>query len=235
MYVLFFCFIKLISSVHSFDPGTVIEVGHIPIDTSALVNKLIAGKSNQTGSFIRSKADQGCLEAGHRNNPVPQGEIYTPWIYKGCPNNPWVKWHWDGDLLKVGTPPDFDAQEACLDCWKNSPYCDLKVFKCNGGPSQQFFIRIHPNQVDRKNHKLYFSIHSKSHPSKCLSWYLREIDWHPAQRKTNRWNKEKVARKIYQLQECRGLDHQSFVISHEKMEDYENVKKGIFKILDTSY
>lgn len=231
VYILALCAIILTNNVRSIDPGKVIKVGLLELHLDDFIRQATAGKGNGSKHLITT--DLGCLDAGYWNEAVPEGEIYTPFLNAGCPNNTWNLWHWDGDSLKVGKPPVFDEPEACLDCWKSSINCRLRAFKCNGGPSQKFFVRIHSNRMDVKNRKVYYSIHSKVHPSRCLSWYHIKSDQPPK----FTVSKEAVEmRLVFQLQECKGLDHQSFIVTPDMVgNDFEKSKEFYFNAIDSYY
>lgn len=207
------------------DPGTMIEVENTIVDTAPLIQKFREIMSDG-GRQLRVKVNGGCMDAGHRT-PHPNGGILTPYVNEKCGLHPWTKWYWNGDYLKTGWTSDYAGEEGCLGFWGKQDVPrdvhQLQVFVC--GLVEQFFIRIHPSQLDFSRLEIYFSIHSKKYAKKCLGMYNDDVDVYPDDMKNDT---KSLRRDMFQLQECYGFDQQSFYLDSEQFDEIDNLKQKIF-------
>jgi len=204
-------------------PGTVINVGDSIIDTKPMIEKFKKFMSGSDGRQLKVKLNGGCVDAGHHSADPEAGDILTPYVNQQCPEHPWTKWLWDGDYLKVGWASDYPGTFGCLGFWDKGEAPSLEVFSCVD--ISTFLIRFHPRQFDFSRLELFFSIHSKVYQSKCLGIYNKDLEIHPSYR--GNANKT-VRRDVFQLQECYGLDHQSFYLEDEQFDVIDKLKQKIF-------
>jgi len=103
--------------------------------------------------------------SNHAFSPISSSRNYT---FRG---KPFVYWFRPvDDLVAMILMQDQSLVQPCWNVANGEEDGFLQASKCSPfDKNQRFFVKIHPEQIDVKNKKVYFAIHSDKYPDQCLS------------------------------------------------------------------